>query len=433
MRDRPSILVEDMEHPEVAGQARDGRPDGAMPAQSGVGAPQADPQSPTPEPRPLSWHQIPSWLWRPTLVFLVTRLGLFILAYLAVALLHGRFGGEYHTAPGNVFLDAWGGRWDSGFYLNIATEGYAFPKDHFANIAFLPVYPLLVYSAKLLVGNVVLGAVLVSNLAFWLALIMLYRLAALDFGEEVAARAIFYMAIFPTALYFSAAYTESVFLLSAVTALYAARRGAWGLAALAGLLACATRLVGIVLAPVLFVEWAHQRWWGAGARAAGALAPLFVPAGLVSYLIFLGRAFGDPTAYLQALQAWERQPQPFMLAASSVIQAIGSRSLDDILAGNLPLSAMLDLGFIVVFLVLGLAMLRNFRPAYGLFVFFGAALPATSGILLSMPRYVAVLFPAFIALAVWSRREWLDHIIVVASLLLLALFTILFVNWYWVA
>ncbi|MER3458768.1 MAG: hypothetical protein C4309_09250, partial [Chloroflexota bacterium] len=98
----------------------------------------------------------------------------------------------------------WGGRWDSGFYLNIATEGYAFPKDHFANIAFLPVYPLLVYGAKLLVGNVVLGAVLVSNLAFWLALIVLYRLAALDFGEEVEARAIFYVAIFPTALFFSA-------------------------------------------------------------------------------------------------------------------------------------------------------------------------------------------------------------------------------------
>jgi hypothetical protein len=366
-------------------------------------------------------------------VFLVTRLGLFVLAYLAVAFFHGRFGGEYHTAPGNVFLDVWGGRWDSGFYLNIATEGYAFPKDHFANIAFLPVYPLLVYGAQLLVGNVVLGAVLVSNLALWLALIVLYRLAALDFGEEVAARAIFYVAIFPTALYFSAAYTESVFLLAAVTSLYAARRGSWGLAALAGLLACATRLVGIVLVPVLFVEWAHQRWWGAGARAVGALAPLFVPAGLISYLLFLGRAFGDPTAYMQALSAWEREPQPFAVAAGSVIRAIGSRSPDDILAGNLPLPSMLDLGFIVVFLVLGLAMLRNFRPSYGLFVFFGAAVPAMSGILISMPRYVAILFPAFIALAVWGRREWLDRLIVVVSLLLLALFTIMFATWYWVA
>jgi len=387
----------------------------------------------SPQHRPWSQRRIPDWLWRPTFVFLVTRLGLLVLAYLAVALVHGRFSGEYHTAPGNVFLDVWGGRWDSGFYLNIATEGYAFPKDHFANIAFLPVYPLLVYGAKLLVGNVVLGAVLVSNLAFWLALIVLYRLAALDFGEEVAARAIFYVAIFPTALFFSAAYTESVFLLLAAGALYAARRGSWGLAALAGLLACATRLVGIVLVPVLFAEWAHQRWWGAGAPGAGALAPLFVPAGLVSYLIFLQRMFGDPAAYLQALGAWERQPQPFLTAAGSVIQALGNRSLDDLLAGNLPLPPLIDLAFIVTFLVIGLVMLRDFRPAYALFVFFGAALPASSGILISMPRYVAVLFPAFIALAVWGRREWLDRSIVVVSLLLLALFTILFANWYWVA
>lgn len=378
-------------------------------------------------------RHLPDWLWRPTFVFLVTRLGLFALAYLAVALVHGRFAGEYHTAPGNIFLDVWGGRWDSGFYLNIATEGYAFPRDHFANIAFLPVYPLLVYGAKLLVGNVVLGAVLVSNLAFWLALIMLYRLAALDFGEEVAARTIFYVAIFPTALFFSAAYTESVFLLWAVGALYAARRGAWGWAALAGLLACATRLVGIVLVPVLFAEWAHQRWWGAGAPGAGALAPLFVPAGLVSYLIFLQRMFGDPAAYLQALGAWEREPQPFLMAAGAVVQALGNRSWDDLLAGNLPLPSMIDLAFVVTFLIIGLMMLRHFRPAYGLFVFFGAAIPASSGILISMPRYVVVLFPAFMALAVWGRREWLDRCLVVASLLLLALFTVLFANWYWVA
>jgi hypothetical protein len=94
---------------------------------------------------------------------------------------------------------------------------------------------------------------------------------------------------------------------------------------------------------------------------------------------------------------------------------------------------MLDLAFIVAFLALGLAMLRNFRPSYALFVFLGAAVPATSGILLSMPRYVAILFPAFIALAVWGRREWLDRAIVVISLLLLALFTVMFANWYWVA
>ncbi len=386
-----------------------------------------------PHSPPLTLCRVPEWLWRPTIVFVVTRLALVVLAYFAVAWFHGRFGGEYHIAPGNVFLDVWGSRWDSGFYFNIATDGYAFPQDHFANIAFLPVYPLLIYATRLLVGNVVVAGIVVSNLAFWLALTVIYRLAALDFGEDTATRAIFYVAIFPTALFFSAAYSESVFLLEVAGALYAARRGSWGLAALAGLLAGATRLVGIVLVPVLFVEWAHQRWWGAGARGVGALAPLAVPAGLVSYLVFLGRVFGDPLAYFQAAHAWAREPQPFLVAARSVIQMVSQRTLDDVLSGNLPLAAMLDLAFIVVFLILGLVMLRNFRPSYGLFVFLGAAIPATSGILMSMPRYVAVLFPAFIALAYWGRCETLDRMIVVISLLLLALFTVMFANWYWVA
>jgi hypothetical protein len=44
-----------------------------------------------------------------------------------------------------------------------------------------------------------------------------------------------------------------------------------------------------------------------------------------------------------------------------------------------------------------------------------------------------VLFPAFILLARWGERPWVDKLITVVSLIGLAIFTALFANGYWVA
>ena len=51
---------------------------------------------------------------------------------------------------------------------------------------------------------------------------------------------------------------------------------------------------------------------------------------------------------------------------------------------------------------------------------------------MSQRRYMWVLFPAFILLARWGERPWLDRLITVSFLLGLGLFTALFANWYWV-
>jgi hypothetical protein len=53
---------------------------------------------------------------------------------------------------------------------------------------------------------------------------------------------------------------------------------------------------------------------------------------------------------------------------------------------------------------------------------------------MSQRRYLWILFPAFILLARWGmKRPWLDKAITVTFISLLALFTALFANWYWVA
>ncbi|HEV2061475.1 MAG TPA: mannosyltransferase family protein, partial [Solirubrobacteraceae bacterium] len=113
-------------------------------------------------------------------------------------------------------------RWDSVWFLEIARDGY----DRAHDAAFFPLYPLLV---RLGGGSVLAGAVL-SLACFAAALWLLHRLVALDFGERVARLCVLLVAVFPGAFFFSAVYSESLFLLLSVAAVYGARTGRWELA-----------------------------------------------------------------------------------------------------------------------------------------------------------------------------------------------------------
>ena len=77
-------------------------------------------------------------------------------------------------------------------------------------------------------------------------------------------------------------------------------------------------------------------------------------------------------------------------------------------------------------------LLRQRRWSEGTLVLLGSLLPLGSGLLMSQRRYVWVLFPAFILLARWGERPWLDRAITLFSLLGLGLAVALFANGYWV-
>ena len=88
-------------------------------------------------------------------------------------------------------------------------------------------------------------------------------------------------------------------------------------------------------------------------------------------------------------------------------------------------------------LVMGLLSVRWLRGSYSIYLWAGILFPLFSATrlnpLLSYPRFLIVLFPAFMALALVGRNRYAHQIITWASLLLLALYAIRFVNWYWVA
>ncbi len=81
----------------------------------------------------------------------------------------------------------------------------------------------------------------------------------LDFDRATAARAVLYLLVFPTTLFLSAVYAESLFLALTVAAFYHARRGQWWIAGALGGLAALARPHGVLLALPLAVEYLAQR------------------------------------------------------------------------------------------------------------------------------------------------------------------------------
>lgn len=384
----------------------------------------------------------------PLLAFLITRLGIGSVAYFAAPILVDSSVPPYHLRPDNTLIDVFASRWDTGFYTSIAEEGYRIEGVQFPWVAFFPLLPVLIRLMSLLTGDTLIAGLLVANAALLAAVMLLHLLAADENDQSTADRAVWYLLIFPASFFGSAIYSESLFLLLGIATLYLARKSRWWAAGVASVLGAMTRFVGVLLAPMLMIEWWQQRKQfkdalasdDEQAAAAGVKAPdwtdlvaaSLAPIGTLAYMIYLARNFGDALAFLHSSNAWGRSPANLLASLVDLIARPAQGWFSALAAGALPLDNWLDLSFVIFFVVMGIVLLVQKRWSEGVYVVLGALLPFSSGLLMSQRRYMWVLFPVFILLARWGRNPWVDRIIFVVSLLLLGLFTALFANWYWV-
>jgi Gpi18-like mannosyltransferase len=315
-------------------------------------------------------------------------------------------------------------RQDAARFLGIATSGY--DRDD-GSAAFFPGYPLAVRAVAWLPFVGPLGAaLLVSNAAFAMALLLMYGLARLEFGStSVARRSVLFLAVFPTAIFFLAPYSESLFLVLSLWAYWAARRERWGWAALAAALAASTRAVGIVLLPALAVEAVHRWREDGGAllpRLGAAAATLAGPA---LYLGYWALHLHDLAGPFDAQRTWRRS---FGLPWITVVNAwryawrYQSYWMFDVIV----------VGIVTVAIVAGVHRLRPTYLTYaGLSLLIPLCYPEAGRPLLSMPRFVAVLFPAFwiIALAV-ERRKLPEPLVTAVFAGGYAIAGSLFINWW---
>ncbi len=369
--------------------------------------------------------------WMPLFVFCVTRFGIAFIAYFAIIVLPANSDPiPYHLrGTENVFVDVFGSRWDTGFYVSIAEEGYQYAAKPFPSVPFFPLLPLLMKGGMALGMDAVAAGLLITNVALLAATILLYQLVNMQWGSAVADRTVWYLLIFPVAFFGSAIYTESLFLLGAIGALYTARRGKWWLAGLFGLATAASRLVGIIVIPMLLFEWLQSEPRPSFSTLGAIGLPLLAPLG---FMLYLWRSFGDPLAFISASSAWGRVAQLPSVTIANLLDPPAQGWSQALLAGHIHVNDWFDLLMVFTFLSLSFVLLYQRRWSEGVFVWLGIMISFSSGLLMSQRRYMWVLFPIFILLARWGQRPWVDRAITTFSLLGLALFTALFANGYWV-
>jgi hypothetical protein len=331
-------------------------------------------------------------------------------------------------------------RFDALWFLRIATSGYA---NGDGSAAFFPLYPLAIRWLSFLIGGHPLAAaLLISNVSFFGSLVVLYALTTRELSEDIARRAVLYAAVFPTAFFFLAPYSESLFFLLVLLSFWWARSNRWVLAGIAAALAALTRNLGLALVVPLAVEAVAQtrrpRDLGAGDGAgprharwpvAWAFAPVVAVAG---YLWFWQRISGDWLAPLHQQANWERHlVSPVSTLVNGYQQAVRW-------IGNYPGGYhFLDWVVTVPMILAAVYAIFRFRPTYPVYVWASLLVPLAfifeDRPLMSVPRFVLPLFPIYWAAAVWTAKSHARHeIVLVSSSALLGVLLILFANWYYI-
>jgi Gpi18-like mannosyltransferase len=356
--------------------------------------------------------------------FIATRVPLIIIAPLAAVVI-GQRQGTHFIASHSVWLNVWG-RWDAQHYITIATSGYSGKE-----MAFFPLYPWLIHILGGVIGDHLTAGLVISNLAFFVALGYLYALVRLEYGDDtIAYHAIFYTAIFPTAIFFSAVYTESLFLALTVASVYYARHGNYITAGIFGALASMTRVEGVLTAiPLAYEAWSGWRERRGTTLTRGAIGVALVPTGLLAYMAYLKALVGDPLYFTKVQDNWGRHLAPPWVSITNTLADMAKHPL----ASSENVNHMIELAFTLMFLALMVIAFRTLRPSYSWYFAASLLVPMSTASLMSMPRFVLVIFPAFMLLALWGRNPIINSAIVALSLPLLGLFTVLFADWYWLA
>lgn len=330
----------------------------------------------------------------------------------------------YHsvTAQGG-----WVGLWqrfDTNWYLKIVEQGYAIEDG---STVFFPLYPAMIWAGGLIVGgNHLTAALLISNAALVVALYLLFRLAAELYDADSAKRAVIYQIAFPTAFFMFAGYTESLFLALVLGAFFFGRREQWVWASVCGALAALTRLQGVLLlVPLLYMVMAQKR---AGKLDNGHAARAAIALGLIP-IVTLGFLGFNRLALLSSYEG--ELHAKFVLPWDNFVAAI-VRLQDG--------ASLIDLSNLIVTVLfaalVGLVWLKLPR-AYALYALVMFCVPlfrmTTTQPLVSMLRYVLVLFPVFMLLGAWGRNRWVERAVMYPSLLLSFYFSAQFWLWGWVA
>lgn len=293
---------------------------------------------------------------------------------------------------------------DGVHYLNIASRGYI------TEARFFPLLPILIFISSL--GNIYFPltyfiSLLISNLVFFAALILLHKLLRLDYKDADSFQVITSLLIFPTAFFFVSVYTEGLFLLLVAASFYFARNKNWLATSLFSMLLISTRFIGIVIIPALIYEYLISEKRLKLRNYLTGIGLIFLSLfGIISYSIFNYLKWGNFTYFLTAHTELNNGR-----TASTLVFPLQTLYRYYKILITIPLShfewwiALLEvLAFVFGIVLLFIAWRKNVRVSYLIFGSLAFLIPVLSGTFSGLPRYLLVIFPLFIGLGLVKSK-----------------------------
>lgn len=324
----------------------------------------------------------------PAMLFVLSRSALLLIAVLS---------------SGNQPLSETLYQWDTGWYHGLAEYGYhSKPNAHengdAANWAFFPLYPMLIRLLANTTGlQIQTAGIVLSNTAFAITLILLYRYTLQLTGKQTAQTITALAAVSPFSLYYSVMYTEALYTSLMIALMLSARNKHWITAGVLGVFLSATRNLGVMIVfPMLAIAVSQYGWTKLLTLRKGTEPALFAiiiaPLGLFIYMLFLYNLTGDALAFSHIQRAWGRE------IGNPLINLLGGFSnSNDPTIYNAILACLGITG--------GIYLWRKQLQPEALILLTGTLIPLSTG-LWSLHRYIGTLFPFMIFTALLVRSRW---------------------------
>jgi hypothetical protein len=383
----------------------------------------------------IPWVRQDTAVWAAVLAFAASRLALIVVGLWSMATFplskdgNGAWSEWNHLVP--IDWVAMFSRWDGRWIMYVARDGYSFQLGQTgeSNASFAPLLPGLMWLGAHLIGwtdtqGLLAVGVVISHVAFLLALVYLAVLVSRTWDTPLAVRTVVCLALFPLGFFFSATYTESIFLAPAVAAFVYAGERRWWLAGVCGALCVLTRTYGILIAIPLLYEYLRSTRFRVGPQV---LWLGLIPLAMLGWMGYMWLKVGDPLAMIHAQALWHRTLMP----PWATFQNFFSGKIDwfTFKSNHSGLDLMFTL-FYGALVAMSWQLKRKSLPLFATLLYMPMV---CTNLLSSMPRFGLELFPAFIVLGqLTAPRRRLVAYCAVASIGLVYLMARWAVG-YWVA
>lgn len=297
-------------------------------------------------------------------------------------------------------------QWDAKFYMRLAQTGYSIQGMDYTLFVFFPLYPYLVKALSWVFQNILYAALFLSFICsvgagFFFQDLMRHE----GFSEQQILKGFLLFCFFPTSIHMILPYTESLFLLLTLFCFWSASQDRWGRVGLAGLLASATRINGLILIPSLGFEAWKQKAWKKGT------ALLLVPLGFCFYLGLNWYYLGSPFAFTRIqtqifrhefVWPWEH--------VGYVLSKIYSMPV------GVERTTQFEFRLLAMGLTIGLLLMgwRTLKAKYQIYAWLNVALFMFTKAAISVPRYSFLIFP-LIFICVHKLEDEFHYMLLLAS------------------